>query len=578
MLIFATPISFYYMTLMRISNRILLLCLLLCLLWACSRQARDNRLVEIAAMVSDNPQEALDRLHRINSDSLSKADRHYFDFLTIKAKDKAYVYHTSDSLICDVINYAASHKKEGYYAEALYYAGRVYSDLGDSPNALRYYQEALDQFPDDTKDLNLKCRILNQTGYLLNILRLYEEAVPYISEALEINKTLNDTISVIYNLQLLGNTALRAGNFDQAQQYLNEALILGENFSKGVDPLTKAYLAQTKYRMGDLESALSLIRGLPEQSDSVTRNSALGYAANIYLKAGKLDSAYMYANQLIHSTDPAHQETGYQVLLAPELRKFTSTDSSIYYISRYRELLNSYHNQHKAQLAINQEALYNYQLHERERIKAEKKGEIIRSWLTGIISFLVLALAYIFYLKYRHKNRVIRLQQALNLITELELQLKNSKNPSAPIATKPIEEELCKEKRNKILSVLEESEDNIEIESKVLESPTYLSLQQLIAQGNPLKENDPLWEELEKLVTSVSPEFRKKLTLLTDGKLSVAEFQLALLIKCAIRPSHMLILLGRTNGALISRRNVLAKKIFDHKVSAKDFYKLIRLL
>ncbi|MDE6768541.1 MAG: hypothetical protein K2J78_02320, partial [Muribaculaceae bacterium] len=108
--------------------------------------------MDIAEIVSDHPNDALTRLSSINPDSLSEADRHYFDFLSIKAKDKAYITHTSDSLIRDVIDYASSHQKEGYYTEALYYGGRVYSDLGDYPTALQYFQETLDLLPEDREN------------------------------------------------------------------------------------------------------------------------------------------------------------------------------------------------------------------------------------------------------------------------------------------------------------------------------------------------------------------------------------------------------------------------------------------
>ena len=162
--------------------------LLLCVLLVCCTPSRDSRLTDIAAIVSDQPSEALDRLNRICPDSLSTSDRHYLDFLTIKAKDKAYIRHTSDSLIVDVINYVSSHKDEGYYPEALYYAGRVYSDLGDSHTALRYYQDALDLMPADTKDTDLKTRIMSNTGRLLNILRMPDEAIPYLTSVIKIER------------------------------------------------------------------------------------------------------------------------------------------------------------------------------------------------------------------------------------------------------------------------------------------------------------------------------------------------------------------------------------------------------
>ena len=95
---------------------------------ACSRP-HNQRLDRINELTASNPQIAMDSLEAIDKKSLSIPDRHYYDLLTIKANDKAYVTHSSDSLILDVIDYYKGGKDKTLYAEALYYGGRVYSDL-----------------------------------------------------------------------------------------------------------------------------------------------------------------------------------------------------------------------------------------------------------------------------------------------------------------------------------------------------------------------------------------------------------------------------------------------------------------
>ncbi len=84
--------------------------------------------------------------------------------------------------------------------------------------------------------------------------------------------------------------------------------------------------------------------------------------------------------------------------------------------------------------------------------------------------------------------------------------------------------------------------------------------------------------ELERVVLESSPKFKENLNLLTLGKLNVADFQTALLIKCGIKPVEMEILLGRTHGALVSRRQTLGLKVFDEKTSIKIIDGIIRLL
>ncbi|MDE6633579.1 MAG: hypothetical protein K2K23_11320, partial [Muribaculaceae bacterium] len=109
----------------------------------CKGKPEDQRLLEIAEKVSDSPKEMLERLDSIDVSSMKESDRYFHALLSIKAKDKAYIQHTSDSVILKVIDYYSGHKGSGLYPEALYYGGRVYSDIGDAPTALRYFQDAL---------------------------------------------------------------------------------------------------------------------------------------------------------------------------------------------------------------------------------------------------------------------------------------------------------------------------------------------------------------------------------------------------------------------------------------------------
>lgn len=104
---------------------VLLVATVAAILCSCSHTTQDERLTRISEIVSDSPQTAISCLDSIDSKQLAEADRHMFDLLTIKANDKAYVFHKSDRLIKDVISYYERHDKDHLYAEALYYGGRV---------------------------------------------------------------------------------------------------------------------------------------------------------------------------------------------------------------------------------------------------------------------------------------------------------------------------------------------------------------------------------------------------------------------------------------------------------------------
>lgn len=112
--------------------------LILLLLISCSAPDHDQRLEHACELISKSPDEALSALEGIDYGALPEHDRHYYDFLTVKARDKAYIRHTSDSLILDIINYYSGQNTRELYPEALYYGERVYSDLGDYSTALSF--------------------------------------------------------------------------------------------------------------------------------------------------------------------------------------------------------------------------------------------------------------------------------------------------------------------------------------------------------------------------------------------------------------------------------------------------------
>ena len=100
----------------------------LCCFNACHRQsAYPPLLLQADSLASVEPQQALDLLQGMEKEMAGapKATQMYYKLLCIKAADKAYIPHTTDSLILPVVSYYEQGGDTNLLSEAYYYAGRV---------------------------------------------------------------------------------------------------------------------------------------------------------------------------------------------------------------------------------------------------------------------------------------------------------------------------------------------------------------------------------------------------------------------------------------------------------------------
>ena len=531
----------------------------------------DRRLAAVDAVVGRSPLAALDSLAAIDRAALGEADRNYYDFLSVKSADKAYVDHTTDTVILRVIDYAAEHRSHGYYPEALYYGGRVYSDLGDYPTALTYFHKALDELPDDDANRQLRGNIISQTGRLLINLRLYDQAVTYLDKVIEMERQDNDTANLVLDLQLLGHLDINSGQYDIAQKTITESLHLGRNLKPSHAAKSRMYLADLKYNQGDIDSALYYIRGTKELVDSITLNSVLASNSLIYHKAGSYDSAYYYARQIIESVDPTHKELAYDIILTRPLRKFIEPDTLDKYLDDYEHLLEGYYNNNQNTLTITQQAMYNYKQHDDARIKAEKKELTTRYWLIAVGIVLLCTVIIILYLKNRNQKNLIQLHIALETIDKLKNNI-DTKSEDSNLDVNTI--------RDKLRANIEVLNDNahIEVPIGILQSSVYTTLQDYIYQKKGITDNSVLWADLENVVLSCSPNFKRYIQILSNGNISSADYRTALLIKCNISPTNMSYLFQLTRTTINSRRTSLSKKLFGESMSSKLGDALIRSL
>ena len=187
---------------MKQSQKFILVLLWLMALVSCRHYEYPLVLQEADSLCTVLPDSAVSLLRAI-ADEMNQADEHVqmrYKLLTIKANDKAYITHTSDSLILSLVDYYKYGGDKAYLGEAYYYAGSTYRDLGDAPRALDYYQKALDAMPGD-ENLIVKSKVYAQMGDLFRYQFLYDEGLKSYRAAYRCDSIQQDTIGLIYDLR-----------------------------------------------------------------------------------------------------------------------------------------------------------------------------------------------------------------------------------------------------------------------------------------------------------------------------------------------------------------------------------------
>ena len=588
---------------------------------ACSRKSpMDAGFEKIDMLCDTDPRLAMSMLDSIDYGALSTAERHRYDLLSIKSWDKAYVRHTSDSLILDVVEYYDGHRKSGLYPEALYYGGRVYSDIGDLPTALEFFQKAIDAIPNDIKSNRLKGAILSQTGRLLEELRLHDQARPYIEKAISISKELNDSANIFYDNLLLQSILRETDSLHLANFHLYEAIRYSGNMSDQDIAWLNIEKALLLFLEEKADSALITIRPVLNSVDSLCRNYALLALVNIYKKTGQYDTAYRYAKELALSQNFNNRINGFKTLFSSEVFNRLPKDSIVFFIQAYGNHIDEYLNRYESQNALLQNTKYNYSLHQRQRERAieaklevEKDRNIILIVCSAIILILIVVIFRIYHTNIKNELKLmlacqlaqnLRISHKLDSISDLQESVYPDFIEDAEVVeyldedynqpsqtTNCIEDHtgkrLCltfvsqkaklrKELLDLLHGIIDDKDSKATKDNKILESTVVKRLRKMLAKNKGIQADDhAIWLEIEKTVHASAPEFKSRLMILSLDQMSKGEYHAALLTRCGFRPKEISDLLCLSKSASSDRRRNLANKIFQGTAGSSDLDRLI---
>lgn len=406
---------------------ILLTCLLLCF-YACDRKPYPQSLIIADSLASIQPDSAIALLKTLedNIKTEPESTQMYYQLLCIKANDKAYIRHTSDSLILLVLHYYIEKRDERHLPEAYYYAGRVYRDLEDAPQALDYFEKAIDALPIN-EGYQLKSKIYSQMGTLFLYQKTYDEALKMFKEAQKCDIALKDSANMVFNLRDIADSYRCIDQNDSSIYYFQKAYNLAEvQGNQKLMAMVQNQMASLYSNLGKYDLARKLLQPSLDTLDIHSKSGIFSIASKLYHRMGYIDSASYYYNELlkcgtIYAKQTAHKGLAKIAILHDNPQK------ALLHLNQYIQYTDFIHQITDTENVRRLNSLYNYQLREKEnnRLKIENKEK--QNLIIYIISIGLFIIASLFAYLQRNKRKKQLLKIQLKNLRQLkEEQYKKS--------------------------------------------------------------------------------------------------------------------------------------------------------
>ena len=547
---------------------------------ACTNKPYPQSLRVADSLIHNNPDSAVILLEELKRSMAfePQATQMYYQLLTIKAKDKAYITHTSDSLIKTVVKYYEERKDRERLPETYYYAGRVYRDLGDAPQALEYLQKAIESTKDCT-DYRLISRIYSQTGTLYLYQDTYDQALEVFRKAYQYCLSDKDSIGMVYSLRDIGRTFTTLNCADSALYYYKGALKYAEQIHNNhLVGVVQAELSGLYIQLEMYPEAFTAIQCSNKYIKG--HNIAPFYAilADYYYYTNQLDSATFYYTQTA-SFDDLYQKQGSYKGLGNIARKKGQYKEAMEYFDKYLIYTDSIKDITNTETIRKMQSLYNYQLKEKENSKLQRQAANYKLWnillVFSLLSLVFLFIAYHQFRKKKEQQQLVKqerikqiqkeryaqsntyLEKNKEQIKEVELSLHK-----AEIEKDQLRQDLLKaqksliEKNNEQITATQRVQKQSELALK--HSDIYKKFH-FAVQGSDEKIGNDDWKELMCAVDEAYNQFTTRLLELYPMK--TIEIQVCVLIKIGLSPAQIAFITIRSRQAISSIRKRLYSKV-----------------
>lgn len=517
-----------------------------------------------------------------NPMQLSAADYAHWGLLLIQSRDKAYLEHTSDTLINKIVAYYENKGDDYQKALSLYYQGRVYSDLRRQENAISSYLIAWENAI-KTIEYGLQARIQNHLGSLYYDNSLYENALYAYENAERAYRLAKDTVGVASVLRDTGWNYMSLDKPDSSYVYLMAAERIARTTQDSL-LLASALISLGNYykEIGRIPDAVSYMQEARAYTMKESQLPSLDLSLGVlYKKSNKADSACICLNKSLKSSNlyVKCQTNRELYLLMYEQKKY---DLAYQYNENYLVLLDSIEAVYQPEKIAKMEALYQKEvlINEHNQLLLAKQHTIIYILIVSATVFILLSI-FIYLYQTRLHRREKELEEKKNLLVNYGREIKTAKTKIEEYET------LLRLKQEEI-----EQQDKLGIENNFLREDfekqkaqleKFYHGKQILIKG--YIENDKLlaglldkneivceydarkWTQFEHSFSQIYPTFIERLQK-TYPAISEMECQICCLVKLEVKSAKIAAMLGKEPNTVSKYKKQILEKYFKENIVA----------
>lgn len=383
---------------------------------ACHNPKTTNELEAISLVADENPDSALHMLKAYEGrvERWRKGDRMRYELVKLKAQNKADVLFSSDSIAKEVADYYASYGTDNERLLAYYLLGRVYSDMGEAPQALQAFYDAIESVDTLSEDCDYEVLIpvYGQMSKIYSNQNLPHDEIWALRHYIDyIHKTDTEKEYIIAKEQLI-NPYYQLGEKDSALAIINDTYAslkrIGEDREAADALVASVFIYIERSQLDEARRVIDIFEresGLFDaQGNIVKGRENYYYIRGAYEQAvGRMDAAEKDFRRAINSCFTVDSYRGLMSLY----HKKHNMDSVMHFALLHELALDSVHNQMQIDAIHQMSSMYNYSRSQKQAEQASRNARIARMWTIGILFTVVLGIALTLklYLSYKKKKQ-----------------------------------------------------------------------------------------------------------------------------------------------------------------------------